>query len=651
LLQQKLDTLPTKPGCYLFKDAAGKIIYVGKAISLRSRVRSYFHESVDAPKTQQLVQAIADLETIIVGSELEALILEMNLIKKHRPKYNVRLKDDKRYPYIKVHYADPFPKVTVTRRMEDDGSRYFGPYTSVWAVHQTLDVLRKIFPYLTCDRIITGTDPRACLYYDIKLCIAPCIGASTREQYRAMIDDLCRFLRGHTEPVVVRLRADMAQAAENLEFEKAAALRDQLVAIERVVEKQKVISADQVDSDVIAFARSNGEACVQVFFIRAGKLIGREYFVLEGTQDESNTRIVEQFVKQFYDEAAYIPPELLLPEEIEEARIINEWLNTKRGGDKVTLTVPRRGTKRGLVEMAAENAAETLAALKAQWEADTSKHVQALSELQTALKLAEPPNRIECFDVSNTQGTAATASMVVFEQGTPKKAHYRSFSIKSVEGPNDFASMQEALMRRFRRWQEAQGEARAGVAEAGGTQETEGAQEMGRGARPSSREGRLSPQPARRAPGQKVDESFARLPDLLIVDGGKGQLGVAVEVLQTFGLYGRVPVCGLAKQQEEIFLPGQTTPVLLPRRSQGLYLVQRVRDEAHRFALSRHRVRRGKIGLASQLDAIPGIGPSRRRALLQRFGSLDGIREASVEEIASVRGMTRPAAEALKANL
>jgi excinuclease ABC subunit C len=303
-LQQILDTLPTKPGCYLFKDSGGKIIYVGKAINLRSRVRSYFHESVDSRKTQRLVETVADLETIIVGSELEALILEMNLIKKHRPKYNVRLKDDKRYPYIKVHYADAFPKVTVTRRMDDDGSKYFGPYTSVWAVHQTLDVLRKIFPYLSCDRIITGTDPRACLYFDIKLCLAPCIGAASRERYRAMIDDLCRFLRGRTEPVVARLKSEMQQASEQLQFEKAAALRDQLVAIERVVEKQKVISTEQVDSDVIAFARSNGEACVQVFFIRAGKMIGREYFLLEGTEDETNNGILEQFVKQFYDEAA-----------------------------------------------------------------------------------------------------------------------------------------------------------------------------------------------------------------------------------------------------------------------------------------------------------------------------------------------------------
>src|SRR5436190_10279314 len=318
-LQPKLDTLPTKPGCYLFKDTTGKIIYVGKAISLRHRVRSYFHESEDSNKTRELVRRIADLDYIIVGSELEALILEMTLIKKHRPKYNVRMKDDKRYPYIKVHYADPFPKVTVTRQMEQDGSKYFGPYTSVWAVHQTLDVLRKIFPYLTCDRVITGHDPRACLYYDIKLCMAPCIGAASKDEYRAMIDDLGRFLRGRTEPVVTRIKEEMQRASENLQFEKAAALRDQLVAIERVVEKQKVITTEQVDSDVIAFARSEGNACVQVFFIRAGKLIGREYFVLEGTEEESGPQIVEQFVKQFYDEAAYVPPEVLLPEEIEEA--------------------------------------------------------------------------------------------------------------------------------------------------------------------------------------------------------------------------------------------------------------------------------------------------------------------------------------------
>lgn len=655
LLQVKLEALPTKPGCYLYKNAEGKIIYVGKAINLRNRVRSYFHESVDSPKTRELVKHIADLETIVVGSELEALILEMNLIKKHRPKYNVRLKDDKRYPYIKIHAADPFPKVTVTRNQEHDGAKYFGPYTSVWAVHQTLDVLRKIFPYLTCDRVITGQDPRACLYYDIKLCLAPCIGACTKDEYRGMIEDLGRFLRGHTEPVVKRLRAEMAVAAENLEFEKAAGLRDQLLAIERVVEKQKIITNEQMDSDVIAFARNDGQACVQVFFIRAGKLIGREYFLLEGTEDEDNAQIAAQFVKQFYDEAAYIPAEVLLPEEIEEARVINEWLNTKRSGEKVTLTVPRRGTKHDLVQMAAENASETLAMLKAQWEADTNKHTQALAELQAALNLPRPPNRIECFDISNTQGVASVASMVVFEQGTSKKAHYRRFNIKTVDGPNDFASMKEALTRRFGRWAggevgKKEAENTGGLTEAAqGMMEVAGNESAVVGTEPSASQASVSQKP--RAPGQKPDESFSRLPDLLIIDGGKGQLGMAVEVLKEFGLFEAVPVCGLAKQLEEIFLPDQPTAVFLPRRSQALYLVQRVRDEAHRFALTSHRARRSRIGLASQLDAVPGIGPTRRKALLRRFGSLDGIREASVEELASVRGMTRAAAEALKANL
>ncbi len=620
-IQQKLDTLPTKPGCYLYRNSAGAVIYVGKAVNLRSRVRSYFHESVDSAKTRELVRHIADLEYIIVGSELEALILEMNLIKKHRPKYNVRLKDDKRYPYIKLHTADPFPKVTVTRQMAQDGSRYFGPYASAWAVHQTLDILRKIFPYLTCDRVITGQDARACLYHDIKLCLAPCIGACTQAEYRAMIDDLGKFLRGHTEPVVARLRSEMQKASENLEFEKAAGLRDQLIAIERVVEKQKIITAEQMDSDVVAFARDDRSACVQVFFVRAGKLIGREYFVLEGAEEAADQEVVAQFVKQFYDEAAYIPAEVILPDAVPEAEIITQWLRDKRGGEKVMLTVPRQGTKRELVEMAAENAADTLAALKAQWEADTNRQTQALAELQAALNLPRPPNRIECFDVSNTQGTNSVASMVVFEQGTPRKGHYRHFNIKTVEGPNDFASMKEALTRRFRRWQETR------AAEAG----PDGA--------------------AARAPGRKPDESFARLPDLLLIDGGKGQLGVAVEVLQEFGLFEAVPVCALAKQQEEIFLPGQAGSVLLPRRSQGLFLVQRARDEAHRFGLEHHRARRARVGVASQLDSIPGIGPARRRALLQKFGSLDGIRAASLEELLAVKGLTREAAEAVKAHL
>src|SRR5512142_1568471 len=374
-IQGILATLPAKPGCYLMKNAEGKIIYVGKAISLKNRVRSYFHAdaSHDA-KTRRLVREIADIEWILVGSELEALILEMNLIKKHRPKYNVRLKDDKRYPYIKVHWADPFPKVTVTRQMVEDGSRYFGPYTSAWAVYQTLDVLRRVFPFLTCDRDITGTDLRACLYYDIKLGIAPCIGAATQAQYRQMISDLMYFLNGHNEPIVTRLQNEMAKASEEMRFEKAAAVRDQLKAIQSIIERQKIVFAsDYLDSDVLAMARSNGEACVQIFFIRGGKLIGREYFILEGTEDAANAEIMSQFVKQFYRAAASIPQQVMLPEEIEEARIISQWLRSRRGGEKVEFFVPKEGQSRELVQMATENATETLQAQRAQTQSTTHK--------------------------------------------------------------------------------------------------------------------------------------------------------------------------------------------------------------------------------------------------------------------------------------
>ncbi len=614
-LRHLLDSIPPKPGCYLMKDKAGRVIYVGKAIHLRSRARSYFQPSAShSRKTSEMVSRVRDIEWIVVGSELEALILEMNLIKRHRPKYNVRLKDDKRYPYIKVHWSDPFPKVTVTRRMTDDGSRYYGPYTSVWAVHQTLDVLRKIFPYLTCDRVITGLDSRACLYYDIKLCMAPCIGVADQSAYRTMIEDLCRFLEGKTEPVVDRLRQEMKRASIDLEYERAAAIRDQLVAIEKVVEGQKVISQEKIDSDVVAFARQDSDACVQVFFIRAGKLIGREYFVLEGTHEKEDREVLEAFLKQFYTEAAYIPQRVLLPTEIEEARIIGEWLNQRRAGqEKVRLVVPRRGPKRELVKMAGENATETLMMLRARWEADRSRHVQALAGLQQALQLPAPPNRIECYDISNTQGTAAAGSMVVFRLGAPSKSDYRKFTVKSVQGQDDFASMEEVLLRRFRRWQTAADEANK--------------------------------------PGAKLDQAFGLLPDLLIVDGGKGQLGRAVAVLEQFGLAGKVPVVGLAKRHEELYLPDHPDPVLLPARSPELHLVQRVRDEAHRFALQHHRTRRRKIGIASRLDEIEGIGPVRRRALLQHFGDLDSIRQASVEDIRKVPGISADLAERVKAGL
>jgi len=613
-LQGILDTAPLKPGCYLMKDVDGKVIYVGKAVNLRNRLRSYFHISAQGDrKTHKLVNHIEEIEWIVVGSELEALILEMNLIKKHRPHYNVRLVDDKSYPYIKVHWNEPFPKLTVTRQMVQDGSRYYGPYTSVWAVHQTLDVLRHIFPYLTCDRVITGKDERACLYFDIKLCTAPCIGKIDQAGYRQMIDDLGGFLEGHTEPIVSRLRVEMDQAAEELLFERAATLRNQIQAIEKVVEKQKVVSSDYIDSDVIAMARSDGEACLQVFFIRNGKLIGREYFLMEGAEETPDAEVVADFIKQFYNQSPSVPAQVLLPQEIAEMQIIREWLNTKRGGKKVEIRIPREGPQQDLIKMAAENASATLEALEAQWHADTHRQELSLAELKTALNLPDVPNRIECYDISNTQGTAAVGSMVVFGQGVPKKNLYRRFNIRSVTGPDDFASMEEVLPRRFNRWKAAQELAEA--------------------------------------PGEKPDPAFAILPDLLIVDGGKGQLSRAVKVLEEFELSGKFYAVGLAKQNEELFIPEKSEPILLPRHSQALYLIQRVRDEAHRFAITAHRNRRDKAGVASVLDSISGIGPTRRKALLSHFGSIDAIREASIEDIQSVKGMNSKLAQIVKENL
>ena len=606
--------MPDKPGCYIMKDNTGKIIYVGKAINLRNRVRSYFHESADhSYKVKQLVLNIADIEWIIVGSELEALILEMNLIKQHKPRYNVRLKDDKRYPYIKVHWQDPFPKLSVTRRMTDDGSRYFGPYTSVWAVHQTLDVLRRIFPYLTCAREITGKDSRPCLYYDIKLCTGPCIGAIDKTGYRQMIDDLCKFLEGRTGPVIKRLEKDMQAASGALHYEKAAAIRNQIQAIDQVVEKQKVISSDQLDSDIIAMARADGEACVQIFFVRSGKLIGREYFILEGTEEENDEEILSEFVKQFYDQAAFIPDNVLLPRELEEAQIIKQWLKLRRKDHKIEISIPRQSDSKDLIDMATENAMETLKSLRSRWLADKNRQHDSLNDLQTTLELVDIPNRIECYDISTTQGTFSVGSMVVFEQGVPNKKYYRHFNIRGVEGQDDFASMEEVLQRRFRRWQASQD--------------------------------------VNAAPGKKPDLAFSILPDLLIVDGGKGQLARAIKILKEYELTEKVLAIGLAKQQEEIFTPNKKESIILSTNSQGYYLIQRIRDEAHRFAITAHRNRRNRSGVASRLDIISGVGPERRKELLKRFGSINGIIEASPEAIAEIKGITLEMAQAIKTQL
>ncbi len=547
---------------------------------------------------------------MVTDSELEALILENELIKQHRPRYNIRLKDDKQYPYIKIHWQDDFPKVSVVRRMLPDGARYYGPFTSGFAVRQTLEALRRVFPYLDCNRTITGQDERPCLYYHIKRCAGPCIGAISRDDYRHMIDGLCHFLEGKSEEPLAELKRRMQLAAERLQFERAAMYRDQIKAAERIVERQKVVSGKQESEDVIAFAQDKGSTCVQVFFVRRGRLIGRETFLLDGAGEEDNGEVLASFIKQFYDEAAYLPPTILLPRDIDEINIIQQWLRGKRGA-KVVLHVPKRGDKKALVDMATENARSALQAIQAQWEADAHRQTAALANLQSALQLENPPLRIECFDISTLQGTNTVGSMVVFVKGTPRKSDYRRFKVRSVGQigqPDDYASMREVLRRRYRR----------AVAE----------QEGG--------------------PGQKPDPVWKALPDLLIVDGGKGQLNVAVEVLKELGLYEIVPVAGLAKREELLFLPEQRRPIRLPRNSPEMYLVQRIRDEAHRFAITYQRHLRGKAMTSSRLEDIPGVGMKRRQALLKHFQSIDAIRNASVDEIAAVPGMTKQVAQRIK---
>ncbi len=611
-LVAKLKTLPSQPGCYLYRNEKGRVIYVGKAVNLRHRVRSYFQEQrAHSAKTRRLVADIADVEWVVTDTELEALILENELIKRYRPQYNIRLKDDKQYPYIKVHWQDDFPRVSVVRRMLPDGARYYGPFTSGGAVRQTLEALRRVFPYLDCNRVITGRDQRPCLYFHIKRCAGPCIGAVSKEEYRAIIDGLCQFLEGKTDEVMAELNRRMMQAAQRLQFERAAMYRDQIKAAQRIVERQKVVSGRQEDEDVIAFAQDKGQTCAQVFFIRRGRLIGRETFMLEGAGEEENQALLASFIQQFYDEAAYLPPQILLPVELDETAIIEQWLHSKRGA-KVTLRVPKRGEKKALVAMAAENARSALTAMQAAWEADAHRHTEAIAHLQAALDLPKPPIRIECFDISTLQGTNTVASMVVFVRGTPRKSDYRRFRIRTVTQtgqPDDFTAMREALMRRFRR----------AVADE---------------------------QPP--APGQRADPVWKLLPDLLIIDGGKGQLGVAVEVLKEMGLYEVVPVAGLAKREELLFLPERPQPVRLPKESPEMYLVQRVRDEAHRFAVNYQRNLRGKAMTRSRLEDIPGIGMKRRQALLKRFGSIDAIRNASVDDIAATPGMTRQVAKRVK---
>jgi len=602
LITEQLRQLPDSPGVYLMKDEQGNIIYVGKANSLFNRVRSYFGNTGRlSPKQQQMVSRISDLEFFVTTSESEALVLELNLIKRHRPRYNVRLKDDKSYPYLKINIKEDWPRVHITRRLEPDGARYFGPFTSTRSLRQTLKLIKNIFPFRSCAKAITGTDPRPCLEYHIGQCLAPCTGAISRKEYASLIREVILFLEGKQERVVRELEKQMDKAAAALNFEQAALLRDQIQAVNRVIEVQRISAKVRGEQDAIAFIQDKDQAFVQIFLIRNNKLIGKESFVLQGTRDEEPSPIMNSFIKQFYSASPTIPPVLLLQYPVEDPAVIADWLSSKRGS-RVHLQIPRRGHKKQLMDIVAENARQGLAHLKIKQLSAPSKLDEAIAEIQRELKLDQPPLRIEGYDISNIQGDAAVGSMVVFEKGRPKPAHYRRFRIKTVPAANDYAMLKEVLTRRFKR-----------------------------------------------ADGH-TSEAWAVLPELVLIDGGKGHLNVCRQVMNELG-FQSVPVASLAKENEEIFIPGKSEAVILDRSSSGLRLLQRVRDEAHRFAITYHRKVHKRQSFASALDVIPGIGPSRKRALLKQFGSVQAIRDAGEDELASINGITISLAKKVKEHL
>lgn len=581
VLQEKIKTLTDAPGVYLMKDVRGKIIYVGKARVLKNRVRQYFQSNKNhGAKVKAMVAKIVDFETIVTASEVEALILECNLIKKHRPRYNISLKDDKSYPYLRLT-AEDFPRIILTRRIIHDGSRYFGPYTSGLAVKETLQLLRKIFPLRTCKTFAK----RPCLEFHIKRCLAPCAKKISREDYMLIVKAAEKFLEGRTAQVERELSNQMNAAAQALNFEEAARLRDILAAIKKVTEKQKIVT-DTGDADAIGLARLENETCAQIFFIREGKVTGRENFLLSGANDETDPQAVTEFIKQYYSRAQISAAEILLPVDLPEddTKLLSEWLGVK-------LIVPKRGVKRSLVEMANQNAEKFLSEESARRQLKNTQTLGAVEELKNFLNLPRLPRRMECFDISHIQGAETVASMVVFEDGAPDKKSYRRFKIRSTEGkPDDFLSMREVTSRRY--------------------------------------------------------GSTENLPDLIVIDGGIGQLNSALEIIRGAGH--QVPVVGLAKQFELIFVEGASVPIELPKDSQALKLMQRIRDEAHRFAITYHRKLRRKRNLKSELDNVAGIGVKRRNELFKAFGSLAKIKAASVEELSAVPAMNKSAAESLK---
>lgn len=609
---RKLRGLPDKPGCYIYKDAGGAILYVGKALSLRSRVRSYFRKSANhGARIARMVAKIDDLETISVDSELEALVLECNLIKEHRPPYNVRLRDDKSYPYI-VITKENFPRVMFTRKLRKDGSKYFGPYTSAYAARETLGILHKVFKLIPCGKSWSGEAvQRPCLYFHMGKCLAPCAGLATHDAYQRELEGVKLLLDGRRDDVINALERQMSEASENLDFEAAARLRDSVGSVRAIQERQKVI-ADVEDRDVIAVVRDDRGAAVQMFYVRGGKLIGQRNFFLDGASEVNPGEAVEEFVKRYYTDAPEIPREVLLPVEIEQRNIVQQWLRQKRGA-AVSVEVPRGGEKLKLVEMAAMNAEHALEQMQQEQTARVAWGAAAAADLQEALGLETLPMRIECYDISNIQGTAPVSSMVVFEDGQATKSEYRRFKIKyNPESPDDFAMMKETILRRLAAFRDG-------------------------------------------------NPKFAKLPDLMVIDGGRGQLGAALKAMQEVGL--SVPAIGLAKKRELIFQPEKSErsgwdqdddtltspiPLEMPMNSSGLTLLRRLRDEAHRFALTYHRKVRDKRMFGSPLDEIPGVGPRRKRLLLRSFGSIENIRRATIEDLASVPTMTVAVARRVK---
>lgn len=587
-LKDKLQALPAQPGVYKFKDSAGKILYVGKAQNLRSRVRQYFSSRQHEPRLEKLVSRIADVELMVTDSEVEALILEANLIKSHKPRYNVLLKDDKSYPYI-VITNEPFPRVFVTRRIVRDGSRYFGPYADVKTMRHALKTVRDIFMIRSCnydlnDETIAKKKYKICLDYHIKKCEGPCEGLVSREHYGRMIDQVVQVLKGKTEAVIQVLKDEMEKASSELRFEEAARLRDRMKAIEVYNEKQRVVDRREVDRDIIAVAARGDDACAVVFQVRSGKVLGSRNFSMTNAEGRTEGQLLEAVLERYYLDADDLPGELFLSAPIESDSLIRSWLEAKRQAP-VSLEVPKTGERAKLVAMVKNNATLLLGELELQRMKRGDFVPHAVKALQSDLRLSAPPRRIECFDISNIQGSDAVASMVVFVDGKPRKSEYRKFKIRSVQGPDDFASMQEVVERRYRR----------------------------------------------------VLEQEGPRPDLIVIDGGKGQLSSAREILRKIGMED-VPVIGLAKRLEEVFVPGQSEPVPVPRTSSGLKLLQQIRNEAHRFAVTFHRSVRSKRILRTELDLIKGIGKVRARELLEVFGSVQGVKFASEEQLADVVG-------------